>query len=242
MLIKGYTPSEVRQLFYENLAGLVSDNQIRGHMADVFTDFSHKRNIPVLGLSCVDSSLIIQMYENGKYAQLVMLGDAHMFICGWFYEWASKKRNHSLGIGYYVSKGVESYNYAVDLSKLRLRSRISVNVQPIVVSKLADRFRDNVCAVIDLRNRIKNESPYLERNLYSEMKEVLGYVGKLDERKVIQINNLPRIREKLIESQINEKMEKEESGHPIPLEDLLIIPKESTERPKSKPRLTLVKK
>ena len=84
-MIKNYSRRELKGLFYDNLNDLIPQKEIKGHVAEVLTGFAYRRSIPVLNMG-IDTSLITKLFEKGKYAQLVQIGDAHLFICGWFYE------------------------------------------------------------------------------------------------------------------------------------------------------------
>ena len=124
-------------------------------------------------------------------------------MCGMFPEYLSKSRRHSLGIGFYVRKGIDSYNYALYLAV----SKKMKNTKVSLVSKLSDSFIDNVNALLHLRNRLQDEEVVLNRPLYEELKETVGYKAHRPMLKVFHGSSVKNGEKKVTKKDINARFD-----------------------------------
>ena len=181
MAVKEYNRDALIGLFSSGLSGLIRDDDVKVHIVGVLDGFICERKLPIKQ-TVADSVIVNELFEKGNFEALVLFGDAQLFMCGMFPEYLSKHRRHSLGIGFYVRKGIDSYNYALYLAV----SKKMKNAKVSLVSKLSDSFIDNVNALLHLRNRLQDEEVVLNRSLYEELKETVGYRAHRPILKVFQ--------------------------------------------------------
>jgi hypothetical protein len=178
--------ASIKDFFKDGLTSLVDDSLICDHLSDILAKYSFTNEVDVLNTEKTDTVLILESFQNGDYKSLTQLGDSYLFLSGWFFEWASKRRHSSLGIKHYVKKGIESYNYAVDVANYGI-ALDSDDLHPTLASKLSDFFKDNVCALVDLRSKVNNTVHILDQDLYHELKDSVGYTPKSNNN-VLHIN------------------------------------------------------
>ena len=170
MIVGEYNRDELKGLFSSGLSDLIRDDDVKVHVVGVLDGFISKRNLPIKQ-TLADSVIINDLFERENYDALVFFGDAQLFMCGMFPEYLSKQRRHSLGIGFYVEKGIDSYNYALYLAI----SKKMKDSKAALVSKLSDSFIDNVNALLQLRNRMKDGEVFVDPLLSEELRESIGY-------------------------------------------------------------------
>jgi hypothetical protein len=190
MLVNECTRDELKGLFSVGLSDLIRDDEVKVHVVGVLDGFISERNLPIKQ-TVADSVIVNDLFEKENYEALVFFGDAQLFMCGMFPEYLSKHRRHSLGIGFYVRKGIDSYNYALYLAI----SKKMKKTKAALVSKLSDSFIDNVNALLQLRNRFQEGEVVLDHFLCDELKEAIGYKSNRPNFRVIQgssINNVER--------------------------------------------------
>ena len=170
MIVSEYSRDELKNLFSSGLSDLIRDDEVKVHVVGVLDGFISERILPIKQ-TLADSIVINDLFEKENYDALVFFGDAQLFMCGMFPEYLSKHRRHSLGIGFYVEKGIDSYNYALYLAI----SKKMKDSKAALVSKLSDSFIDNVNALLQLRNRMKDGEVFLDPLLSDELRESIGY-------------------------------------------------------------------
>ena len=180
MDVKEYNRDALKGLFSSGLSGLIRDDEVKVHIVGVLDGFICERQLPIKQ-TVADSVIVNDLFEKGNFEALVFFGDAQLFMCGMFPEYLSKLRRHSLGIGFYVRKGIDSYNYALYLAV----SKKMKNTKVGLVSKLSDSFTDNVNALLQLRNRLQDEELIFNHALYEELNETVGYRAHLPTLKVL---------------------------------------------------------
>jgi hypothetical protein len=168
----------------------------------VLDGFISERNLPIKQ-TVADSVIVNDLYEKENYEALVFFGDAQLFMCGMFPEYLSKHRRHSLGIGFYVKKGIDSYNYALYLAI----SKKMKNTKAALVSKLSDSFINNVNALLQLRNRLKDGEVFLDPYLCDELKEEIGYKSNRPNLQVLQGSSIKKVEEPLTETDLKTRIE-----------------------------------
>ena len=181
MIVSECSRDELKGLFSSGLSDLIRDDDVKVHVVGVLDGFISKRNLPIKQ-TLADSVIINDLFERENYDALVFFGDAQLFMCGMFPEYLSKQRRHSLGIGFYVEKGIDSYNYALYLAI----SKKMRNSKAALVSKLSDSFIDNVNALLQLRNRLTDGEALLDTFLCEELKKSIGYKPNRPCLKVLQ--------------------------------------------------------
>ena len=115
MIVNECSRDELKDLFSSGLSDLIRDDEVKVHVVGVLDGFICERNLPIKQ-TVADSVIVNDLFEKRNYEALVFFGDAQLFMCGMFPEYLSKHRRHSLGIGFYVRKGIDSYNYALYLA------------------------------------------------------------------------------------------------------------------------------
>ena len=181
MIVNECSRDELKGLFASGLSDLIRDDEVKVHVVGVLDGFISERNLPIKQ-TVADSVIINDLFEKENYEALVFFGDAQLFMCGMFPEYLSKQRRHSLGIGFYVGKGIDSYNYALYLAV----SKKMKNSKAGLVSKLSDSFIDNVNAILQLRSRLREGEVFFDNFLCEELKEVIGYKSDRPNLRVIQ--------------------------------------------------------
>jgi hypothetical protein len=163
-----YTRQQLRDGFSANLP--IKDKEIRSHVVNVLDSFVHERSLPIKEV-VMDSVKVNDLFERKEFMPLVHLGDTYMFMLGFFPEYCSGKRRFSMGIQFYIEKGVDSYNYAVALSYHETDQPISTGL----VSKLSDNVKPNARAIIEMRRRFRNGEVVLDQEVCKELEAVLDY-------------------------------------------------------------------
>ena len=181
MIVSHCSRDELKGLFSSGLSDLIRDDDVKVHVVGVLDGFISERTLPIKQ-TVIDSFIINDLFEKENYEALVFFGDAQLFMCGMFPEYLSKQRRHSLGIGFYVEKGIDSYNYALYLAV----SKKMKDSKAALVSKLSDSFIDNVNALLQLRNRLKDGEIFLDPILCDELKETIGYKPNRPSLQVLQ--------------------------------------------------------
>lgn len=181
MIVSHCSRDELKGLFSSGLSDLIRDDDVKVHVVGVLDGFISERTLPIKQ-TVVDSFIINDLFEKENYEALVFFGDAQLFMCGMFPEYLSKQRRHSLGIGFYVEKGIDSYNYALYLAV----SKKMKDSKAALVSKLSDSFIDNVNALLQLRNRLKDGEIFLDPLLCDELTETIGYNPNRPSLQVLQ--------------------------------------------------------
>ena len=202
MVVKQYNRDALIGLFSSGLSDLISDDDVKVHVVGVLDGFICERKLPIRQ-TIADSVIVNDLFEKGNFEALVLFGDAQLFMCGMFPEYLSKSRRHSLGIGFYVRKGIDSYNYALYLAV----SKKMKNTKVSLVSKLSDSFIDNVNALLHLRNRLQDEEVVLNRPLYEELKETVGYKAHRPMLKVFQGSSVKNGEKKVTKKEINTRFD-----------------------------------
>jgi len=181
MIVTQCSRHELTGLFSSGLSDLIRDEEVKVHVVGVLDGFISERNLPIKQ-TVADSVIINDLFEKENYDALVFFGDAQLFMCGMFPEYLSKQRRHSLGIGFYVEKGIDSYNYALYLaiSKKMKKSKAKL------VSKLSDSFIENVNALLHLRDRLQEGDVFIDHFLCDELKETIGYKSNRPDLQVFQ--------------------------------------------------------
>jgi hypothetical protein len=185
MIVSECSRDKLKGLFSSGLSDLIRDDEVKVHVVGVLDGFISERNLPIK-LTFADSVIINDLFEKENYEALVFFGDAQLFMCGMFPEYLSKHRRHSLGIGFYVEKGIDSYNYALYLAI----SKKMKNSKASLVSKLSDSFIDNVNALLQLRTRLKDGEVFLDHLLCEELRESIGYKPNLPHLQVLQKSSI----------------------------------------------------
>ena len=181
MIVGEYNRDELKGLFSSGLSDLIRDDEVKVHVVGVLDGFISERSLPIKQ-TFADSVIINDLFEKENYEALVFFGDAQLFMCGMFPEYLSKHRRHSLGIGFYEEKGIDSYNYALYLAV----SKKMKNSKASLVSKLSDSFIDNVNALLQLRTRLKDGEVFLDHFLCEELRESIGYKPNRPHLQVLQ--------------------------------------------------------
>ena len=192
MIVNECSRDELKDLFSSGLSDLIRDDEVKVHVVGVLDGFICERNLPIKQ-TVADSVIVNDLFEKGNYEALVFFGDAQLFMCGMFPEYLSKHRRHSLGIGFYVRKGIDSYNYALYLAI----SKKMKNTKAALVSKLSDSFINNVNALLQLRNRLKDGEVFLDPFLCDELKEETGYKSNRPNLQVLQGSSIKKVEEPL---------------------------------------------
>ena len=202
MMVNECSRDELKDLFSSGLSDLIRDDEVKVHVVDVLDGFICERNLPIKQ-TVADSVIVNDLFKKGNYEGLVFFGDAQLFMCGMFPEYLSKHRRHSLGIGFYVRKGIDSYNYALYLAI----SKKMKNTKVALVSKLSDSFMDNVNALLQLRNRLRDGEVFLNRFLCDELKEAIGYKSNHPNLQVSQGSSIKNVEEPLTETDLKTRTE-----------------------------------
>ena len=195
MIVSEYSRDELKNLFSSGLSDLIRDDEVKVHVVGVLDGFISERILPIKQ-TLADSIVINDLFEKENYDALVFFGDAQLFMCGMFPEYLSKSRRHSLGIGFYVRKGIDSYNYALYLAI----SKKMKHAKAALVSKLSDSFIDNVNALLQLRNRLRNKEVFIDHFLWEELKEAVGYKSNRPNLRVLQGSSFKNVKEPLTET------------------------------------------
>ena len=201
MIVNEYTRDELKGLFSFGLSDLIRDDEVKVHVVGVLDGFISERNLPIKQ-TVADSVIVNDLYEKENYEALVSFGDAQLFMCGMFPEYLSKHRRHSLGIGFYVKKGIDSYNYALYLAI----SKKMKNTKAALVSKLSDSFINNVNALLQLRNRLKDGEVFRDPFLCDELKEEIGYKSNRPNFQVLQGSSIKKVEEPLTETDLKTRI------------------------------------
>jgi hypothetical protein len=202
MIVNECTRDELKGLFSFGLSDLIRDDEVKVHVVGVLDGFISERNLPIKQ-TVADSVIVNDLYEKENYEALVFFGDAQLFMCGMFPEYLSKHRRHSLGIGFYVKKGIDSYNYALYLAI----SKKMKNTKAALVSKLSDSFINNVNALLQLRNRLKDGEVFLDPFLCDELKEEIGYKSNRPNLQVLQGSSIKKGEGPLTETDLKTRIE-----------------------------------
>ncbi|MHC4844109.1 MAG: hypothetical protein ACYTEE_09945 [Planctomycetota bacterium] len=181
MIVNECTRDKLKGLFSSGLSDLIRDDEVKVHVVGVLDGFISERKLPIKQ-TVADSFIVNDLFEKGNYEALVFFGDAQLFMCGMFPEYLSKQRRHSMGIRFYVRKGIDSYNYALYLAV----SKKIKNTEAALVSKLSDSFMNNVNAILQLRNRLRDGEVLQDRFLCNELAEAIGYKSNRPNLRVIQ--------------------------------------------------------
>ena len=153
------TREELKDLFSSNLADFVKDVDIKSHLVSVLDSFVSGRDTPTKEVK-PHSVIVNELYEEGKYASLVMRGDAYLFMCGWFPDYVSRSKN-SPGMNFFIKKGIDSYEYALYLMhKSRIKEKFSV------ISKLGSKFKENINAIVYLKASLQGEVIMTPESMY----------------------------------------------------------------------------
>ncbi len=203
MIVNECTRDELKGLFSFGLSDLIRDDEVKVHVVGVLDGFISERNLPIKQ-TVADSVIVNDLFEKENYEALVFFGDAQLFMCGMFPEYLSKHRRHSLGIGFYVKKGIDSYNYALYLAV----SKKMRNTKAALVSKLSDSFINNVNALLQLRNRLKDGEVFLDPFLCDELKEGIGYKSNRPNLQVLQGSSIKKGEEPLTVTDLKTRTEK----------------------------------
>jgi hypothetical protein len=195
MIVNECSRDELKGLFSSGLSDLIRDDEVKVHVVGVLDGFICERSLPIKQ-TVTDSIIVNDLFEKGNYEALVFFGDAQLFMCGMFPEYLSKHRRHSLGIGFYVKKGIDSYNYALYLAI----SKKMKNTKVALASKLSDSFMDNVNALLHLRNRLQEGEVFLDPFLCDELKEAIGYKPNRPNLQILQGSSIKNAREALTET------------------------------------------
>lgn len=181
MIVNECSRDELKDLFSSGLSGLIRDDDVKLHVVGVLDGFICERNLPIRQ-TIADSLIVNHLFEKGSYEALVFFGDAQLFMCGMFPEYLSKHRRHSLGVKFFVRKGIDSYNYALYLAV----SKKIKSAEAALVSKLSDTFIDNVNALLQLRNRLRDGEVFIEDALCEELEDAVGYRANRPNLRVLQ--------------------------------------------------------
>lgn len=179
---------ELKEIFSENLNGLIKDSHVKNYVVSMLDGFVFEKSLPSKD-ELPASVVIADYFENKQYSFLMERGDAYLFTCGWFPDHISKSRRHSMGLGFYIDKGVESYNYALSLIyQMKLEEDASI------VSKLSSSFRGNVSALINLKEKISGRLDVSLDTLFELEKE------ELYKKESLPISNYSKtVKERMVE-------------------------------------------
>ena len=202
MIVNECSRDELKGLFTSGLSDLIRDDEVKVHVVGVLEGFIYGRKLPIKQ-AVADSIIVNDLFEKGNYEALVFFGDAQLFMCGMFPEYLSKHRRYSLGIRFYVRKGIDSYNYALYLAI----SKKMKNTKAALVSKLSDSFMDNVNALLQLRNRLQDGEVFLDHFLCDELKEAVGYKSNHPNLQVLQGSSIKNVEEPLTETDLKKRTE-----------------------------------
>jgi len=202
MIVNECSRDELKGLFFSGLSDLIRDDEVKVHVVGVLDGFISERNLPIKQ-TVADSVIVNDLFEKGNYEALIFFGDTQLFMCGMFPEYLSKHRRHSLGIGFYVRKGIDSYNYALYLAI----SKKLKNTKAALVSKLSDSFMDNVNALLQLRNRLQEGEVFLDHFLCDELKEAVGYKSNRPKLHVLQGSSMKTLEEPLTKRDLKTRTE-----------------------------------
>ena len=202
MIVNECSRDELKGLFSSGLSDLIRDDEVKVHFVGVLDGFVSERNLPIKQ-TVADSVIVNDLFEKENYEALVFFGDAQLFMCGMFPEYLSKHRRHSLGIGFYVRKGIDSYNYALYLAI----SKKMKNGKAALVSKLSDSFMDNVNALLQLRNRLQDGEVFRDHFLCDELKEAVGYKLNRPNLQVLQVSSIKKVEKPLSETDLKTRTE-----------------------------------
>jgi hypothetical protein len=202
MIINECDRDELKGLFSYGLSDLIRDDEVKVHVVGVLDGFICERDLPIKQ-TVADSVIVNDLFEKENYEALVFFGDAQLFMCGMFPEYLSKHRRHSLGIGFYVRKGIDSYNYALYLAV----SKKMNNSKAALVSKLSDSFIDNVNALLQLRNRLHDGEVLPDHFLCDELKEAIGYNSNRPNLQVLQGSSNKNVEDPLTETDLKTRIE-----------------------------------
>ena len=202
MIVNECSRDELKDFFSSGLSDLIRDDEVKVHVVGVLDGFICERNLPIKQ-TVADSVIVNDLFEKENYEGLVFFGDAQLFMCGMFPEYLSKHRRHSLGIGFYVRKGIDSYNYALYLAV----SKKMNNSKAALVSKLSDSFMNNVNALLQLRNRLHDGEVFLDHFLCDELKEAIGYNSNRPNLQVLQGSSNKNVEDPLTETDLKTRIE-----------------------------------
>jgi len=202
LIVDECSRDELKNIFSSGLSDLIRDDEVKVHVVGVLDGFICERNLPIKQ-TFADSVIVNDLFEKGSYEALVFFGDAQLFMCGMFPEHLSKVRRHSLGIGFYVRKGIDSYNYALYLAI----SKKMKNSKAALVSKLSDSFIDNVNALLHLRNRLKDGEIFIDRFLCDELKDAVGYQSNRPNLQVLQGSSFKNVKDPLTKTNLKTRRE-----------------------------------
>ncbi len=81
------------------------------------------------------------------------------------------------------------------------------NGKAALVSKLSDSFIDNVNALLQLRNRLKDGEVFVDHFLRDELKDAVGYKSNRPNLQVLQGSSFKNMKEPLTETDLKTRIE-----------------------------------
>ena len=179
---------DLKDIFSENLKGQIRDSDVKNYIVSMLDAYAFEKSLP--SKKELPASVVINnYYENGEFHHLRDRGDAYLFTCGWFPNHLAKSRKSSMGLKFYVEKGVESYNYA-----LSLIYQMGLNEDASIVSKLSSNFKDNVSALIVLKEKLSGSSDISIDTLF-----------ELEKERIYTKPSLPEVYSKPLKERMEEK-------------------------------------
>jgi len=176
--IEVMSKGDLHTFFNNNLAGIVKDPELKKYVSGVMVRFSDPEMLAVVYDERTDSLRLGDALSNPDrheaYSDLVNMGDAYLWLLGFFPSYLSKAKKSGLGLQNYIEVGKTAYNYAVSVGS-------HVNSQEMDVgmaSRISDNFGDLVRAIFELKRRIDFSVASMASEVVAEISQTL-YGGKL---------------------------------------------------------------
>ena len=178
--------------FRNNLLGLIKDSELLDYISKMMVNFASAKKLSFFFDQRPDSVKLDDVWKNTDKHQAYDLfrefGDSCLFISGFYPQYVSKQKKSKLGIGYYMSTGQTSYNYAVSAGN-QVKSAVP-NIG--TVSKLSTHFRSLAKSIFELKSRVDIEVVLMPQEVVKEISQTI-YNGmhvsayKMNERPLLRI-------------------------------------------------------
>ena len=171
------SPEDLLRFFKNNLSGLIDDAEIKDYVADMMVRFAHPSVLSVFSDDKTDSlrfdSLLNDPEKHKKYSSLTKIGDAYLWLSGFFPAYLAKTKKSGLGLRNSLQTGQTAYNYAVSVGT----QLDSPDPEVGTVSRLGDNFGGLVKAIFELKMRTDIGVLSLSPDVIGEISDTL-YGGR----------------------------------------------------------------
>ena len=140
--------------FRNNFSDLIKDKKIRDYTSKLMVEFVKPDKLSLFFDERHESVRLNDFwYEKDRrkaYKQFIEFGDSCLWLCGFLPAYLIENKS-KLGLPYYISKGQESYNYAVYVG-----NEIEGKKHPALgtASRVSNNFKGLARSIFDLKNRV----------------------------------------------------------------------------------------